>query len=701
MRFSTGFFISIFIFIQLNAYADKLEKGFEKLKSFDYFAAKEYFEKTLDDETAAAAYGLSTIYSTSKNPFYNPDSARRYILIADSTFKNIKEKTRKYYSEMGVSDTSIGLLSEFICEDAFNRSKNLNSSEGYNHFLKYFNSCLQFSEATLLRNAAAFNEARSQNTSVAYSEFIALYPQSAQYKSAMSKFDERVYDENTDGTIESYEYFIQNFPENPFHTQAENMIYSLSVPDKKLEQYVAFARKYKNSSQAPNAWREIYKLSMKDFSEDSYNKFKNSYPDYPFPDELETDFRLQNYFFLPYEKENSWGYINDLGQEMIKPSFEEASLFSEGLAAVSQDGKYGYINKAGKKIIDFKFQDAESFHNGNAVVLKDSLYGLINKNGDYIIPAKYQELAEASDDIFMAVKGDSSGYIQKNGKPLTQFIFDVANDYKNGYAIISKDEKYGLLNERGSFNIEPAFDELVFIGEGLLKGMTEDEMWGIINLKGDTVLPFAYEAIGEFNEHRALVATGEKCGYVNEQGSLEIPLKFRYSSIMLTTGQFQNGYALLKQNIKSAIIDSTGKVLTFPGCQDYGRPSQGLIPVKKNGKWGFVDIAGKIKIPCKYESAETFNQGFANIRMNKMTGLIDTTGNVFIPPLYEDIVVLENTIMVRSNGKSGLLSRLGILLIPCNYDKVEFLTPAIARATNAVGFTYINLINGKIIYNSE
>jgi hypothetical protein len=98
MNLRRRFFLFILLILCQNAYADKLEKGFERLKAFDYFAAKEYFEKTLDDEPAAAAFGLSSIFSFEKNPFYNVDSARKYILISDSTFKLVKDKTKKKYS---------------------------------------------------------------------------------------------------------------------------------------------------------------------------------------------------------------------------------------------------------------------------------------------------------------------------------------------------------------------------------------------------------------------------------------------------------------------------------------------------------------------------------------------------------------------------------------------------------------------------
>ena len=701
MKIIRSFLFFILSISCLNSYADKLEKGFEKLKALDYFAAKEYFEKSFKDETAAAAYGLSLIFSSDKNPFYSPDSAQKYILISDSIYKKLKEKTKKYYLQFDVSDNSIRLLREFICEDAFNRCRNYNTVEQFNHYLHYFTSCSQLTEATQLRNKAAFDDARLKKTSRAYKEFMVLYPTAIQYHEAVSNFEELVYEENTsDHTIQSYEQFINDFPENLYHTQAEKMIYSLTVTDKTIQQYIFYVRNYKNARYSDEAWQEIYKLSIKDFSQKSFDKFKEEFPDYPFPQEVESDFRLQNFLFLPVEVNGKWGYINELGDEMIKPKFDEATLFSDGLAAVSENEKYGYVNKAGKIVIDFQFNDAEPFHNSSAIVKSDSLYGLINKKGDFLIQPEFQELSEVGEDIYMAEKNDNAGYLHHNGDTLTGFIFDFAGDFKNGYAIVNRNEKYGLLNTSGHFNIEPKFAELVFIGNGLLKALSENEAWEILNLKGDTIVPFSYDVIFEFHEHRALVAKNNKYGYVNEQGEFVIPLRYLYSTTMLTLGQFQDGYAMIKQKDKSVPIDTTGKAISVPGSVDYGRPSEGLIPIRKNKKWGYADLFGKIRIPYKFEKAESFSKGFAIISQNKLEGLIDTSGNAFISPLYEDIDIMEKCILVRSNGKSGLLTNAGILLIPCSYDKIEFLSTAIAKATDSKGMIYINLDSGKIIFNS-
>lgn len=60
------------------------------------------------------------------------------------------------------------------------------------------------------------------------------------------------------------------------------------------------------------------------------------------------------------------GFIDGCGNVVIKPIYDSALEFSEGLARVEKDGKYGYIDKSGKVVIDFYLDYAGFFYNGLA-----------------------------------------------------------------------------------------------------------------------------------------------------------------------------------------------------------------------------------------------------------------------------------------------------------------------------------------------
>ena len=46
-----------------------------------------------------------------------------------------------------------------------------------------------------------------------------------------------------------------------------------------------------------------------------------------------------------------YGFINPAGEFVIKPQFDYAVWFSDGVARVEIADKYGYINKAGEYVI--------------------------------------------------------------------------------------------------------------------------------------------------------------------------------------------------------------------------------------------------------------------------------------------------------------------------------------------------------------
>src|SRR6185369_1044832 len=242
------FFILLF---SLPIRADKLEKGFQCLYRYDYFKAKEYFEASLKKQRAGAAYGLSMIYSLNNNPFYNLDSARHYILLCDSAFQQLKEKERTYLNTWHITADQIISQKELICDKAFQDASVISTVERYNTYMKDFSFCTKAKAALELRNTVAFREAKSKNTSVAFKNFMDTYPDAKEVHEAANHYEERVYEEITaDKTIASYEQYLKSVPEGPYKIQAENAVYTLSVPHKTIEEYHAFVKKYPSNRHA-------------------------------------------------------------------------------------------------------------------------------------------------------------------------------------------------------------------------------------------------------------------------------------------------------------------------------------------------------------------------------------------------------------------------------------------------------------------
>jgi hypothetical protein len=108
--------------------------------------------------------------------------------------------------------------------------------------------------------------------------------------------------------------------------------------------------------------------------------------------------------------EHKWGYVSPSGTWVVKPQFDNAMDFSEGLARVSNkiDGvwKYGYINKKGENVTPLAFDDGGKFSGQRALVGSDFKWGIIDPRGEWVIPPTFDGSAEWDGKLGVIVSKD-------------------------------------------------------------------------------------------------------------------------------------------------------------------------------------------------------------------------------------------------------------------------------------------------------
>ena len=101
-----------------------------------------------------------------------------------------------------------------------------------------------------------------------------------------------------------------------------------------------------------------------------------------------------------------WGYIDKTGAWVIKPTYNWAGSFSEGLAVVQpgKEAKYGYIDTSGKIVIKSEYSYGWLFSNGLAPVMPgmDGKYGYIDASGKMVIGPRNDENAMGFSDNGLA-----------------------------------------------------------------------------------------------------------------------------------------------------------------------------------------------------------------------------------------------------------------------------------------------------------
>ena len=167
-------------------------------------------------------------------------------------------------------------------------------------------------------------------------------------------------------------------------------------------------------------------------------------------------------------KDNKMGYINNKGEYVIEPQFElpperrtydsfYSSNFNEGIASVhlGSSDKCIYIDKTGKNIFDKTFYECWAFDNGIAHVAPE--YGkttYIDKTGKEVEKPEKKDFGIETNSTWIGNE-QKKYYVKENGEKLIDTMFDSASDFNDiGYAIVSLDDKTGVIDTTGNYVIE-------------------------------------------------------------------------------------------------------------------------------------------------------------------------------------------------------------------------------------------------------
>ena len=121
------------------------------------------------------------------------------------------------------------------------------------------------------------------------------------------------------------------------------------------------------------------------------------------------------------------GYFNKYtGKVVIRPKYDHAWIFSDGLASVVEDGYIKFIDGTGKVVIDKKMayipgMEGYVFHGGYCVVDTDDgeQCGLMDKKGDIVLPLEYSSIHPTNDfKLWQLQKGDEMAVFDSELKPV-------------------------------------------------------------------------------------------------------------------------------------------------------------------------------------------------------------------------------------------------------------------------------------------
>lgn len=307
---------------------------------------------------------------------------------------------------------------------------------------------------------------------------------------------------------------------------------------------------------------------------------------------------------------DAWGYIDNRGNFVIQPMYDEVLDFSCGYAIVWMGDDLKFIDKKGNLQTTPSVDGASDFYHGYSTIELDDNQGLMDKNFNMAIQPYFYSLRMMGDNGLVAAKRTDDSkweYVNAKGDTKIPAMYDYSDDFKDGLAIIQLNNKRGAINKAGDFIIQPIYENGLWnMGKGLIGFYDKNEKAGILDKNGNTIVPTMYYDLDNVSDGLILFEGKNKYGYLDTKGNVVIP------EMYYTARPFYEGLAWVKQSNNSKYyqcIDKNNQIVFRLGEDEYPETGfhNGLALIKTENGYKYIDTKGSLIYAWSYDDDNDYD----------------------------------------------------------------------------------------------
>ncbi len=687
-------------------------------------------------------YVMSLFFFTSRNPYFDIDSAHRYSIAASRVYGKATPKERERLKRVPLDSASLFALARGIDSAAFERTKQINTASGYQTFMDRYASARQLNAARELRDEVAFLDALKINTWKAYEGYMLQYPSSRRIGEAKERYERLLYEDKTnDGRLATFIKFHQQYPESRYRAEAEKNIFQLSTATGSAASFQWFLRYYPSGKFATRARNILFRLQQSDERSSTDRQWMT--------DSLREADRIAGSYWVPVIKSGLFGFIDSEGKEVMPPKYATVSEeykcgdVTENVLLTSA----GLVARSGKIIASGRLISAEHLGSGFLLVVSDSGKHVVHESG-FAVSTVPMEGAQVVAGQFIALQKNKKWSIHSfGGQQLLAHAYDnvTAIDtiillVKNGKKIVSTPYRVASKSRQQEFREDFVFDDIrrwgdeqYWVRNGALEGVIDANLKFVIPLDRQTLrkAPFGFVRGKEDRffikgltklENVPYKSVSERGGWiilesVNGahslydrpldrldkgdsawfQGRMAFLLAADSVKAFLPSGQrltFQkdvpfrieeftdsSAWLILEEKKKKAVFDVASGIKLFTmEFDDIDAVGDGLFTVARAGKKGVVDESGKILVPIEYDAIVAIGNGSFSILKDKKFGWYDAKTRSLIKAVFERNIKPYNSKLHSAfkDGKYGFILPDGKPLNNFGWEEIQYWNDSLA-----------------------
>ncbi len=428
-------------------------------------------------------------------------------------------------------------------------------------------------------------------------------------------------------------------------------------------------------------------------------------------------------------KDNKWGVIDENGDVIIEPSYEEMMIipnnktdiflctydvnydtgeystkalnsknqeifteynkveaisnhdendtlwYEDNVLKVQKDGKWGVINYDGKVLLNTEYDSIESVQGiKNALLIeKEGKYGVADNEGKIILDPIYTGVTNLGKD-------NRSGYIVKNDEGLYGIVDasknvilenkyeEIEKVYGNDLYVVSQNGKQKIVNKDGQDVLTEGFDQITNILKTKDSGViyTSNGKYGIMTLTGEIKIEAQYDNLVEAKANVFIATKDNKRGIIDIDNQEKVP--FDYNTI--TYNEIGDIYVAEDENYNSQVMNNQFEVKQTGILIEINTDS-GYFVLRQNDEYKYYNF----KFEEKNKKDILTNHTLYLDKKDNQYGYVDKDGNVVIEYMYDDATEQNEYgfAAVKKDGKWGAINNKGEVIQEPTYNLDDYL----------------------------
>lgn len=321
---------------------------------------------------------------------------------------------------------------------------------------------------------------------------------------------------------------------------------------------------------------------------------------------------------VPFQNGLKWGFKDLAGNTSIKPVYDMASPFKNGISVVVKDGKAGLLAASGDYILEPVYDSIEPRDDLAMYLFRENgKTGMLSYSGEMLSPALFDEVGELSEGLFPALKENCWGFYNGRMQEVIPSIYTSAKKFRYGVAEVTDLMGFTRLIDRQNNFVEAA--GMVYSDEEHLSRYSPDDL---------DILDVSRLHYGKYRE-LSMASGGGKL--------LSTP------DYKLLTGKIYEEY--------HACGDGYFITGAWPGAK--------YPPSNECMRFGVINTRGDQILPLIFEKLQYLGSGAFAFRLNSKWGVINNKLEVLVEPNFNYPHSLESGLVVRRDRASHIVNTRG------------------------------------------